>query len=97
MLFTLLIGSAFIGAQVWEWTQADFGIGDGGYGATFYLLTGFHGAHVIGGLLFIFAMYLRSHLGHFSATRNTAVEAATMYWHFVSIVWIALFTLLFLS
>lgn len=97
MALTLVIGVAFIIAQGLEWNEAEFGIGDGPYGATFYLLTGFHGAHVIGGLLFIFAMYLRSHLGHFSATRNTAVEAATMYWHFVSIVWILLFTLLFLS
>lgn len=97
MFFTLTIGAAFMVAQGFEWGEADFGVGDGGYGATFYLLTGFHGAHVIAGLLFIFAMFLRSHLGHFTATRNTAVEAATMYWHFVSIVWIALFTLLFLA
>ncbi len=97
MFFTLLIGVAFIVAQGFEWYAVGFGIGDGGYGATFFLLTGFHGAHVIGGLLFIFALYLRSYLGHFSATRNTAVDAATMYWHFVSIVWILLFSLLFLA
>lgn len=97
MALTILIGAAFLIVQGLEWIEADFGIGDGGYGATFYLLTGFHGAHVLGGLLFIIILYVRSLLGHFDAKRNTAVEAATMYWHFVSVVWILLFTLIFLT
>ena len=59
-------------------------------------LTGFHGAHVIGGLVFIFAQWLRGLLGHFDAKRNTAIEAATLYWHFVGFVWLlVIFPLVF--
>ena len=97
MLITILIGVAFLINQGLEWSSADFAIGDGPYSATFYLLTGFHGAHVLGGLLFIVILFMRSHLGHFDAHRNTAVEAATLYWHFVDIVWILLFSLIFLA
>ena len=95
MVLTLIMGLGFIINTGVEWTQTGFGIGDGPYGATFYILTGFHGAHVIGGLVFISVLYLRSLLGHFDARRNTAVEAASMYWHFVDAVWIGLFTLIF--
>ena len=95
LFLTLVMGIAFIINTGVEWTQTGFGFGDGAYGATFYLLTGFHGAHVIGGLVFIGVMYLRSLLGHFDARRNTAVEAASLYWHFVDVVWIGLFTLIF--
>ncbi len=96
LLFTLVLGTAFIINTGLEWAALDFGISDGPYGATFYLLTGFHGAHVLGGLLFIFTLWLRTYLGHFDAERNTAVEAASMYWHFVDVVWILLFSLLFI-
>lgn len=95
MFLTLVMGIGFIINTGVEWTQTGFGIGDGPYGATFYILTGFHGAHVIGGLVFIGVLSLRALLGHFEARRNTAVEAASMYWHFVDAVWIALFTLIF--
>ena len=97
MFLTIAIGVAFLISQGIEWNDADFAISDGPYSATFYILSGFHGAHVLGGLLFIFALWLRSHLGQFSAERNTAVEAATMYWHFVDVVWILVFSLLFLA
>ena len=93
----VVVGVAFLIAQGVEWKNAEFGIGDGAYSATFYLLTGFHGAHVLGGVLFNFFVFLRSMLGQFDARRNTAVEAATMYWHFVGVVWVALFILIFVS
>jgi cytochrome c oxidase subunit 3 len=92
-----VIGIAFLINQGLEWKNADFGIGDGAYAATFYLLTGFHGAHVLGGVLFNGLVFLRSLIGQFDAERNTAVEAATMYWHFVGLVWVALFALVFVS
>lgn len=97
LFLTLFLGVAFIINTGVEWATLDFGIGDGPYGATFYILTGFHGAHVIGGLIFIFTLWLRTYLGHFDAKRNTAVEAASMYWHFVDVVWILVFSLLFLA
>lgn len=88
MAIVLVVGTAFIINQGFEWDEAGFGIADGTYAAAFYTLTGFHGAHVIGGLLFIFAQFIRGLLGHFDARRNTAVEAATLYWHFVGFVWL---------
>ena len=97
MAITLVMGIAFLISQGLEWEAAEFGIGNGAYGATFFLLTGFHGAHVLGGLLFILVLFLRSQVGQFDARRNTAVEAATVYWHFVDVVWILLFSLLFLA
>ena len=96
MGIVLVIGTAFMINQYFEWEHAHFGISDGPYAATFFTLTGFHGAHVIGGLLFIFAQWLRGLLGHFDARRNTAVEAATLYWHFVGFVWLlVIFPLVF--
>ena len=97
MFLVMIIGTAFLINQGLEWKDAEFAIGDGPYSATFYLLTGFHGAHVLGGLLFIILLWMRSYLGHFDAHRNTAVEAATMYWHFVGLVWVLVFALLFLA
>ena len=97
LFLTLVMGTAFIINTGLEWTALDFGLGDGPYGATFYILTGFHGAHVIGGLIFIATLWLRSYLGHFDAKRNTAVEAGSMYWHFVDVVWLLVFSLLFLA
>ncbi|MEE9277615.1 MAG: cytochrome c oxidase subunit 3 [Dehalococcoidia bacterium] len=97
MFLTIALGIAFLINQGVEWIDAGFGIGDGPYGATFFLLTGFHGAHVLGGLLFIMILFLRSQVGQFDAKRNTAVEAATMYWHFVDVVWIMLFSLIFVA
>jgi len=93
----LVIGIAFLIAQGVEWIDAGFAFGDGAYSTTFYLLTGFHGAHVLGGVLFILFVFIRSLIGQFDAGRNTAVEAATMYWHFVGIVWVGLFVLVFVS
>ena len=96
MGIVLVIGTAFIINQGFEWGEATFGISDGTYAASFYTLTGFHGAHVIGGLVFIFAQFVRGLLGHFDAKRNTAVEAATLYWHFVGFVWLlVIFPLVF--
>ena len=96
MGIVLVIGTAFIINQGFEWGEATFGISDGTYAASFYTLTGFHGAHVIGGLVFILAQFVRGLLGHFDAKRNTAVEAATLYWHFVGFVWLlVIFPLVF--
>lgn len=96
MTIVLVIGISFMVNQYFEWQHAGFGISDGPYAATFYTLTGFHGAHVIGGLVFIFAQWLRGLLGHFDAKRNTAIEAATLYWHFVGFVWLlVIFPLVF--
>ena len=92
---TFLLGATFIGIQVFEYATNAFGPSSNIYGSAFYTLTGFHGAHVTAGLLFIAVCFFRSTRGHFSKDHHFAVTAAEMYWHFVDAVWILLVTLLY--
>ena len=99
---TLLLGIIFLGMQAFDyWELLDhygFGINSGIYGTLFYTLTGFHGAHVFGGVIGIAIILLRGVSGQFSARHHVAVEAVSAYWHFVDVVWVALFfTLYFLK
>ena len=88
---TLLLGTLFLCIQAYEFASNGFGISDGVFGSTFYTLTGFHGAHVLGGLLIIGAVANRARLGLVDQARHTAVEAVSYYWHFVDAVWVMLF------
>ena len=92
---TLALGVAFLLGQLYDYSQLGFGIGDGIFGTTFYTLTGFHGAHVFGGAVGLTILLARSLGGQFSARNHIAVEAISIYWHFVDVVWIALFTTLY--
>ncbi|MGI5836714.1 MAG: cytochrome c oxidase subunit 3 [Chloroflexota bacterium] len=96
IIATLLLGSAFLVGQAFEYAHAGFGLSDGLLGSSFYTLTGFHGAHVLGGLIFLAMVLGRARRGHYTQERHLAVEAATLYWHFVDAVWIVLFTMLYL-
>jgi len=88
---TFLMGAVFLGGQAYEYTRLGFLPADGIFAATFFTLTGFHGAHVFGGVFFIGLCLLRALRGQFNANRHLAVEAASIYWHFVDVVWIGLF------
>jgi cytochrome c oxidase subunit 3 len=89
---TLLLGGIFIVVQGYEFATNGFGISNGIFGSTFYILTGFHGAHVLAGLALIAIVANRARLGLVSAEHHTAVEATSYYWHFVDVVWVILFT-----
>lgn len=97
---TLILGVSFISLQVYEYIEAyqqlDLTLGSGIYGATFFLLTGFHGVHVTIGSIILFVLLIRVFKGHFTAEKHFAFEAGSWYWHFVDIVWILLFTLVYL-
>jgi cytochrome c oxidase subunit 3 len=93
---TLVLGVTFLVGQVWDYTQLEFGITDTAFGSTFYTLTGFHGAHVLGGAVMLSVVLYRGLAGQFSARHHDAVEATSLYWHFVDVVWIALFSTLYL-
>jgi cytochrome c oxidase subunit III len=97
---TLIMGILFLGAQAFDYaellTEHGFGINSGIYGTLFYTMTGFHGAHVFGGVVGITVVLLRGVAGQFSARHHVAVEAVSIYWHFVDVVWIALFFTLYL-
>jgi cytochrome c oxidase subunit III len=71
-------------------------LGSGPFGTTYYTLTGFHGAHVFGGVLMLGVVLYRGAVGQFSAKHHDAVEAVSLYWHFVDVVWILLFSILYL-
>jgi len=95
LALTVLLGAVFLFFQAEEYIHAyhELGLtlGSGIYGATFFMLTGFHGAHVTIGALILFVMLIRVLRGHFSAEHHFGFEAASWYWHFVDVVWIGLF------
>ena len=95
LFITLVMGLTFLTLQLYDYTQLPFGSGDTIFGTSFYTLTGFHGAHVTGGALFMFIVLMRALGGQFDAQNHEAVEACSMYWHFVDVVWIALFVILY--
>jgi cytochrome c oxidase subunit 3 len=92
---TLLLGVIFIAIQGFEFATNGFGLDSGTFGSTFYILTGFHGAHVLAGAALIAVVANRARLGLVSAEHHTAVEAISYYWHFVDVVWIILFSTLY--
>lgn len=92
---TLLLGGTFIVIQGYEFATNGFGLGNGVFGSTFYILTGFHGAHVLAGLCLIGIVTNRARLGLVSAEHHTSVEATSYYWHFVDAVWLFLFSVLY--
>ena len=96
LVVTLGLGLVFLAGQVYDYTTLGFGISDGVYGTVFYTLTGFHGAHVFGGVVGLSILTARAGQGQFSARNHVAVEAVSYYWHFVDAVWVALFTTLYL-
>jgi len=93
---TLVLGLVFLAGQLWDYTQLGFGITDTAFGSTFYTLTGFHGAHVAGGAVMLAVVLYRGLAGQFSAKHHDMVEATSLYWHFVDVVWIVLFSTLYL-
>lgn len=95
LLLTVLLGVLFLGLQAHEYLSADFTIKTGIYGATFYLLTGFHGAHVMLGAIMLTVILGRVMAGHFSTERHFAFEAVSWYWHFVDVVWLMLFVFVY--
>jgi cytochrome c oxidase subunit 3 len=96
---TWLLGAAFITFQANEYIHAyaelNLRLDTGIYGATFFMLTGFHGLHVSLGTLMLFVVWLRVIRGHFTPKRHFAFEAVAWYWHFVDVVWLGLFVFVY--
>jgi len=93
--FTILLGASFLYFQATEYMEAykelNLTLGSGIYGSTFFMLTGFHGAHVTLGTIMLSIIWLRCLKGHFSRDDHFAFEAVAWYWHFVDVVWLGLF------
>ena len=88
---TILLGATFTGVQAYEYAHAHFAFTDGIYSSTFFMATGFHGAHVLIGTIFLCVCLFRSYRGHFKPDHHFGFEAAAWYWHFVDVVWLFLF------
>jgi cytochrome c oxidase subunit III len=93
---TLVLGIVFLLGQAYDYSTIGFGISDTPFGTTFYTLTGFHGAHVFGGAVMLSVILYRGIAGQFSSRHHDAIEAVSLYWHFVDVVWIALFSTLYI-
>ena len=88
---TILLGLLFTSIQAYEYIHAPFAFKGNIYGATFFMATGFHGAHVIIGTIFLTVCLARSYKGDFTPKHHFGFEAAAWYWHFVDVVWLFLF------
>lgn len=99
LMITMLLGWAFLFCQYLEYHHAiyemNLTLNSGIYGSTFYMLTGFHGAHVLIGSIMLLVMTIRSIKGHFLGENHFAFEATAWYWHFVDVVWLILFTFVY--
>jgi cytochrome c oxidase subunit 3 len=94
---TAVMGGIFLLGQLYEYFHLEFGLTTNLFTSCFFVLTGFHGLHVTFGLLLILAVLWRSRKpGHYSSSSHFGVEAAELYWHFVDVVWIILFVLVYL-
>ena len=94
---TAVMGAIFLAGQGYEYAHTGFGLTTNLFTSTFYVLTGFHGLHVCFGFSLIVAVLLRSlKADRYSAQEHFGVEAAEIYWHFVDVVWIVLFGILYL-
>ena len=97
---TFLMGAMFVGGQANEYrvlvTEHGTSISSSTYGSVFYLTTGFHALHVIGGLVAFIFMLIRSTMGRFTPAQATSAIVVSYYWHFVDVVWVGLFATIYL-
>jgi cytochrome c oxidase subunit 3 len=99
MWLTVLLGLTFLGFQIYEYhhayTELNLKLTSGAYGSTFFMLTGFHGFHVIVGMLMLLFITIRLMRGHFTPDRHFGFEGAAWYWHFVDVVWLGLYIVVY--
>ena len=99
LMATALLGMTFIGGQVYDFTtfvHEGLNLSVNTFGSAFFVLTGFHGAHVTGGVIWLLGLWYQLKRGRLDARDYTKVEIAGLYWHFVDIVWVAIFTIIYL-
>ena len=96
LILAILLGIIFTGFQAFEYSHAGFGFSGNIYGASFFMATGFHGAHVIIGTIFLAVCLLRALKGHFTPQQHIGFETAAWYWHFVDVVWLFLFAAVYI-
>ena len=99
MWITVLLGITFLSLQAYEYIHAyhelNLKLSSGAYGSTFFMLTGFHGFHVFVGMLMLLFITIRIMRGHFTPDRHFGFEGAAWYWHFVDVVWLGLYVIVY--
>jgi cytochrome c oxidase subunit III len=99
MWITVILGATFVGVQAYEYMHAyrdlNLKLSSGIFGSTFFMLTGFHGFHVLVGMLMLLFITLRLMKGHFTPQRHFGFEGAAWYWHFVDVVWLGLYIVVY--
>lgn len=93
---TVLLGVLFSAVQIYEYAHAPYSFSGSLYGATFFMATGFHGFHVFVGAVFLAVCLARVYAGHFTPKQHFGFEAAAWYWHFVDVVWLFLFFVIYI-
>lgn len=96
LLLTFLMGLTFLLTQVLEYLRIGFNTSDGAFPTIFFTLTGLHGSHVFVGLTILLFMTIRAFRGHFSPEHHHGVEIAGIYWHFVDLMWILVYTTVYI-
>ena len=92
---TIILGVIFTAIQAYEYAHAPFAFGGNTYSSAFYMATGFHGFHVLVGTIFLIVCLVRAYKGHFTPRQHFGFEAAAWYWHFVDVVWLFLFFVIY--
>jgi cytochrome c oxidase subunit 3 len=96
ILLTFLLGFTFLTGQIFEYARVGFNTSDGAFATIFFCLTGLHSAHVVVGLTLLLFTTIRAFRGHFSAEHHHGVELPGIYWHFVDVMWIVVYTTVYL-
>jgi heme/copper-type cytochrome/quinol oxidase subunit 3 len=99
LIGTIVLGTIFLGGQAFEYNELiarGFTLQSGTFGSAFFTLTGFHGLHVTIGVIFLLVCLVRTMRGHFTQKKHFALEAGEMYWHFVDVVWVFVFSIVYL-
>jgi cytochrome c oxidase subunit III len=96
LVLTFLMGLTFLLTQMTEYARVGFAPHDGAFGTIFYCLTGLHGAHVFVGLTILLFVTIRAFRGHFSPEHHHGVEIGGIYWHFVDVMWIVVYTTIYI-
>jgi cytochrome c oxidase subunit III len=93
---TIVLGASFLGLQLYDYSLLGFGVRDTIFGSLFYVMTGLHMAHVFGGVIFLGLVFAQAASGQLSDAHHDSLEAGAIYWHFVDVVWLCLFTTFYL-
>jgi cytochrome c oxidase subunit 3 len=93
---TIGLGVAFLALQAYDYSQLGFGLKDGVFGTLFYVMTGIHMAHVVGGVVFLALVFVQVVRGRLTREHHDPLSAGSIYWDFVDVVWICLFTVFYL-